>query len=141
MKDSKFFIDTNIFLRAFVHDLKKQSQECLSFLSKISSEESEAYTSSLVLSEFAWTFKSYYRIDKEKTVLALQAILGLNNLRIVDHQEMEMGIDLYANHPVKYIDALIASTPEIQTGEWTIVSYDKDFDRLKCKRVEPGELI
>lgn len=140
MKGSKFFIDTNIFLRAFVHDLPKQSKECLKFLDKVSSGKYEAITSTLVLSEFAWTLRSYYHIEKEKVVLALQSLQGLHNLKMVDHQDMELGIELYASHSVKYIDALLASAPEIQNGEWIIVSYDKDFDRLHCGRLEPSQI-
>ncbi|MFA4814858.1 MAG: PIN domain-containing protein [Candidatus Gracilibacteria bacterium] len=139
MKESKFFIDTNIFLRAFIHDLPKQAVESLKFLDKVSSGKYEAFTSTLVLSEFAWTLRSYYHLSKEEVVTALQALQGVHNLKVLDHQNMGLGIDLYANHSVKYTDALIASAPEIQNGEWSIVSYDKDFDSLGCKRFEPSE--
>lgn len=138
MKESKFFIDTNIFLRAFVHDIPKQAIESLKFLDKVSSGKYEAFTSTLVLSEFAWILRSYYHLNKEKVVIALQSLQGVHNLKVVDHQNMELGVDLYANHSVKYTDALIASAPEIQSGEWAVVSYDKDFDRLGCKRYEPS---
>lgn len=139
MKDSKLFIDTNVFLRAFVHDTPKQSEACLKFLSKLSAGVYEGISSTLVLSEFAWTLRSYYHLEKEKVVLALQAIQGMHNLKILDHQDMELGIELYASHSVKYIDALLASAPELQNGTWTMVSYDKDFDRLHCKRLEPSQ--
>lgn len=141
MKESSYFIDTNIFLRALVHDLPKQSIECVKLLSKMSSGNFRLVTSSLVMAEFAWTLKSYYRLDKEQIIEALQALRGIRNLKVHDQQNVGLGNELYATHPVKYIDALIASTPALQSGDMRIISYDKDFDRLRVKRVEPSALL
>jgi predicted nucleic-acid-binding protein len=41
-------------------------------------------------------------------------------------------------HKAKWIDCLIASAPDIQSGETAVVSYDRDFDRLGVVRLEPG---
>ena len=141
MKESSYFIDTNIFLRAFVHDLPKQSAECLKCLSKMSSGGFRMVSSSLVLAEFAWTLKSYYQLNKEQIVEALQAVQGIRNLKFIDQQNVLLGNELYSMHPVKYIDALIASVPTLQDGSMAIISYDKDFDRLRVKRLEPSALL
>jgi predicted nucleic-acid-binding protein len=98
-------------------------------------------SSSLVLAEFAWTLKSYYQLNKEEIVEALQAVQGIRNLKFIDHQNVLLGNELYSMHPVKYIDALIASVPTLQDGSMAIISYDKDFDRLRVKRLEPSALL
>jgi predicted nucleic acid-binding protein len=139
MNKSEVFIDTNIFLRALVGDQVKQAKECVEFLQKVADGKVQAVTSSLVLAEVAWTLKSYYRLEKIQIVPALEAIQSLASLKIVDEHRPTRGTDLYANHSVKFIDALIASNPRIESGKMAIVSYDKDFDRLGCKRIEPSE--
>ncbi len=141
MKETSYFIDTNIFLRALVHDLPRQSTECIKLLSKLSEGKYRVVSSSLVMAEFAWTLKSYYELKKVQVLEALQAVRGIRNLKFHDDQNLVRGNELYASHPVKYIDALIASTPALQDGTMAIVSYDKDFDRLGVRRVEPSELL
>lgn len=141
MKGLKFFVDTNIFLRALIKDHPKQAKESLAFLNKVKSGKYDVHTSSLVLSELVWTCQRYYHLDKKTIIDLSQALLGIPHLKIIDTQNVSLGIELFEKYPVKFIDALIASSPEVQEGEGVIVSYDKDFDRLGVKRVTPDYFL
>lgn len=137
----KYFIDTNIFLRVLELENKKIFDECSKLLGLINNSKISAVTSNFVLSEVVWVLDSFYGETRQKIVKGLDGILKLNNLKIIDKVNNFVALDLYSKKSVKFIDALIASNPEIQSKEMIVVSYDKDFDKLGVKRLEPSQII
>ena len=135
------FIDTNIFLRFFVKENKKMFQDCRDFLQVISLNKFNVFTSSLVLSEVVWVLGSHYKFSKKKIVLAIKSILNLRRLEIVDGFDYDWGLKRFEDLNVKYIDALIASIGGNKNKKWTVVSYDKDFDKLGILRKEPRQIL
>lgn len=141
MKEPKYFLDTNIFLRAVVNDQKVQFEECRALLKKIHDGKLTAWTSSLVLTEIQWTLKSFYGVEKTEIVAVLEAILAFKTLKFIEKTELSNALTFYANHQVKFVDCLIASIPNIQNGRMKVISYDKEFDKLGVGRIEPKQLI
>ena len=136
-----YFVDTNIFLRTLIKDEQKSFDECCRFLKTVKLNKVKAASSSLVLAEVIWTLSSYYGFSKEKSIQAVKSILNLRGLKIVDRFQPRISLNLFSKRNVKYIDTLIASIKEILAKKWTVVSYDKDFDKLGVLRKEPGEVI
>ncbi|MDO8638324.1 MAG: PIN domain-containing protein [Candidatus Daviesbacteria bacterium] len=137
---SKVFIDTNIFLRTLIEEDKESFKDCFQLFQNIKTNKLKGITSSVVLSEIAWTLLSYYKFSKLEVVKALRSIVNLRGLSIVDKFQHEIAISLYEKNSIKFIDALIASNPDIFSKQWTIISYDHDFDKIGIKRVEPGQI-
>lgn len=137
---SKVFIDTNIFLRTLIEEDEKTFKDCFQLLQNIKTNKLRGVTSSVVLSEIAWTLLSYYKFSKLEVVKALRSILNLRGLSIIDKFQHEVALSLYEKSSVKFIDALIASIPDIFSKKWTIISYDKDFDKVGIKRMEPHQI-
>jgi len=135
-----YFIDTNIFLRPFVNDDKKVALECLNLFNLIKAGKIEAFTSNFVLAEINWTLASFYKFPKEKVISVIKSILALRGLKIYDYVDINMAIEIYENNNIKFIDALLASNYLIFNKQAAIISYDKDFDKLKVIRIEPGKL-
>ncbi len=140
MRDSSFFLDTNIFLRIVVKDDPRKAAECENLIEAISRKDIRAYTSSLVLAELVWTCLGFYKISKAEVIKIVQGILSIKNLKIEDKTNPFLAIQTYEFQRIKFIDALIASNPAIVKGKAKIVSYDKDFDKLDVGRVEPDQL-
>ncbi|MCG2692402.1 PIN domain-containing protein [Microgenomates group bacterium] len=136
----KYYIDTNIFLRALVVEEKNQSQQCINFLNKVKNNQVRAVTGNIVIAEAAWVLKSYYKFSKEKIVELIKSIINLRGLIIEDKLNIRKGLEIFANENIKYIDALIASIKPIQEKKWTVVSFDKDFDKIGVIRKEPGQI-
>jgi len=134
-----YFIDSNIFLRVLAKENQQIFDECFGLLSKIKSNTSNNcfYTGNLVVAEVAWTLSSYYKVDKKEVVRDLESILNIGNLKYIEAYDFRTGLNIYKNLNVKFIDALITSIPQIQSKEWTVISYDRDFDKLGVKRKEP----
>lgn len=140
MKEPKYFIDSNIFLRVIIKDNPQKVKECENFFEKIRRGNIQAFTSNLILAEIAWTSLSFYKINREELVKILKGILDFKNLKIVDKFNSRLALEIYEKTSIKFIDALIASNPEIYQKKVAIVSYDRDFDKLKIKRIEPKKI-
>ncbi len=141
MKEYSYFIDSNIFLRTLLRDEEETFKECLLVFKKIREGKINAFTSNLVFAEINWTLLRFYKFPREKVIQGLESILKLKNLKIMDRFNPNLAIEIYEKFPVKFIDALIASNPAIFQKEAIVVSYDKDFDKLKIIRVEPKKII
>lgn len=140
MKEPKrkpLFVDTNIFLRALVKENEQTFSECLSFLEKISKGKIKAITSTLVFLEINFVLLSFYKFPKEKVQQALESILDLPHLKVIDAYDLREAIEIYKETGVKFVDCLLASL--LKKKGLGIVSYDLDFDKLKVKRLFPKD--
>lgn len=141
MRDYKYFVDTNIFLRPVVKDDPQKVKACESLFRLISEGKIMAFTSHLVLAELVWTSQKSYRIPREEINNILRGILGIKNLKFREKLNASLAIEYYIQSNTKFIDALIASDFSFQKGTAKIISYDKDFDKIKIPRVEPHQLL
>ncbi len=140
MNESRFFIDTNIFIRVLIKDEPAAFDDCITLLEKVKFGKIKAETSPLVLAEVNWVLTRIYNFSKEKVIRVVKGITNLNNLKVKDRTDMLVALELYEDYNVKFIDALIASSWEIQSQKMTVISYDRDFDKLGCERMEPSDL-
>ena len=136
----KYFIDTNIFLRVAIIEDKKTFEECEKVLSAVKSGLIDAVTSSVVLAEMVWVLGKSYNEPKKKIVKLLKYTMNINGLGVVDDFDMTKALELYEAYNVKFIDAMLASIPEILSKKWTVISYDEDFKKLPVKWLTPGNL-
>lgn len=141
VKELKYFLDSNIFLRPVVKDDLKKVKECEELFGEIKRGKARAFTSNLILAEIVWTGLKFYKIKKGELIQALKGILDFKNLKIVDNFDPRLAIEIYEKLPIKFIDALIVSNPKIFKKEITIISYDEDFDKIDIKRKEPKDVL
>lgn len=141
MSAPKFFIDTNIFLRVVAKDDANKLINCQKLIEAIKSAKITAATSSLVLAEVVWTCQKGFRLTKLEAFEVAKSIASIKNLKFQEKQRTSLAVDLFEKSNVKFIDCLIASHSQIVAGKMAVVSYDKDFDVLGVKRIEPGQLI
>lgn len=136
-----YIIDTNVFLRVLVKEDEASLTAGLRLLETIKQKKCTAYIPGIVLSEIVWTLHSYYEFPKPQVVQALESILNLRGITLVDDYNYPLALDLYQQHSVKYVDACIASLSVVQDKRAAIVSYDHDFDKLGIERREPDALM
>ena len=119
---------------------QKSFEECKRVLERVKRSELEAVTAGLVLAEVAWTLGSHYKWEKNRVALVLKSIVNLGGLRFVNGYGAAGAVERFSEKTVKFVDAMIGSIREVADGEWIVVSYDRDFDKLGVKRVEPGAI-
>ncbi len=135
-----YFIDTNIFLRVLIKEDETQYARCYSVLKAIKENKIKARTSTVVLTEIVWTLNSYYKFPKKDITIAVRSILHLRGLDIKDYYNYPKALEWYEKYSIKFIDALIASHPEIQEKKMTIISYDRDYRKLPVLFLTPEKL-
>ena len=136
----RYFVDTNVFIDIVMKRDEKRFRQCSRFFQKVKLNKIKAVTGNVVLAELIWTLKSFYGIGKEEIARRIKSIIKLRGIKLVDNYDPLRAIDLYQSKSIKYIDALIASIRPIQEKKWTVVSFDKDFDRIVVNRKEPGKI-
>ncbi|OIO16168.1 MAG: hypothetical protein COX44_03255 [Candidatus Portnoybacteria bacterium CG23_combo_of_CG06-09_8_20_14_all_37_13] len=136
-----YFLDTNIFIRFFVKEDKTTFDNCFHLLKLIESNKINAYISSIILAEVAWTFNRPYKFSRTKIAKHLKSIIALKNLKFADNMNLIRAIELYSKYNIKFVDCLIASDENLFNKKAVLISYDKDFDKLPIKRIEPEELV
>jgi len=136
----RYFVDTNVFIDIVMKRDEKRFRQCSRFFQKVKLNKIKAVTGNVVLAELIWTLKSFYGIGKEEIARRIKSIIKLRGIKLVDNYDSLRAIDLYQSKSIKYIDALIASIKPIQEKKWTVVSFDKDFDRIAVNRKEPGKI-
>jgi len=137
----RYFVDTNVFLRVLIREDERMLRDGAALFSAIRGGTLAGYTSGLVLSEINWTLASFYGFGRSEVLRALRGIVATANLRVVDAVDAPVALDLFERHRVKWVDCLIASAPDIQSGATAVVSYDRDFDRLGVPRLEPAAAL
>ena len=136
----QYFIDSNIFLRVFVKENEKFFRDCFDLFKKVEEKKVKAITSVLVLAEIDWVLEGFYQFSKERAIEALESILKLKGLKFVDSFNFSSFLHCYSKSRVKFVDALIASERIFDKEKIVIISYDKDFDKLGLKRLEPAQI-
>lgn len=132
----RYFVDTNIFLRAILEDHKTQSPKAKGFLKNIKTSKNSYYTTAWVITEIVWTLGSLYKYKKEHIARIIRGIINTPNLRVLEKDLVLRAIALFEEKNVDFIDCLnfLISKENEFSG---IVSFDQDFDRLEAKRIEP----
>lgn len=136
-----YLIDTNIFLRVLVKENEVSFGECKRVLELIKNGQLQAVVPSLVICEIVWTLSSLYKFPKQRVVEAVRSLMYLNGLKVIFDYDQLLALELFEIHNTKYIDCCLAAVPGVQSKEWTVLSYDLDFDKLKVGRQAPKEVI
>lgn len=139
MKKESYYIDSNVFIYPIIYDEKAvhEAGRTKEILLKIASGKIEAYTASITWDEIVWTVRKLFGIELSlehgRRFLSFPnlKLLGIKKTTILKAQEI---IEKYKLTPRDAIHAAAALENKIDT----VISYDKDFDKLtEIKRVEP----
>lgn len=136
----RYCIDTNVFIRLFVEENKRMTRECAAFFDWVEQTQADAFTPSCVHAEIVWVLSSVYRLPRTKIAGLIETIMAAG-ISIEDTTDMAVAISWYRETRVKFIDCLIAAQRPVLAGQAVVVSYDKEFDKLGIRRVEPAQVI
>jgi predicted nucleic acid-binding protein len=133
------FLDTNVILRYLTKDDPAKAERCYELFQRVKRKEIRLVTSESVLAEVVYVLSSrtLYNQPRENARALLLPIISLPALKIPYRRAFRRALDLYASASLDFEDALSLAHME-RLKLTTIVSYDKDFDRIKgIQRREP----
>ncbi len=119
-------IDTNILVRFFTQDDKKQTEKAIHILSVRCDENNPGFITSIVLVELVWTLRSNYHFTKQQIVDILEILLNAKELCFEYPDATRYAHNLYANSSVDFADALIATISTTHGCETTVTFDTRD---------------
>ena len=136
MAEKPVFLDTNIFLRFLTRDDPHQAATCRRLFERAEAGQLRLTTSHLALAEIVWTLESHYRLSRDEIVGTLRDLLAMKSFKIERKGMLRDAVALYASTNVDFVDAYHAAHLRNRKIP-TICSFDRDFESLSIKRIEP----
>ena len=132
---TKFFVDTNVFLRFLTNDDAVKAKRAEKIFRDAVSGRIVLVTSLLVIAEIIWTLESFYELAKEEVAARVEKILNTPNLECPESSLIFPALDLYVRENVDFIDAYNAFYLRNQNLT-QIFTYDrKHFSRVPWLQV------
>jgi len=135
---AKYYIDTNIFLRAIVNDNTIQSAKSQNFLKAIQRDKKNTYLiSNFVILEIIFTLLSFYQYKKGIVIEILRSIVNTKNIKVENETYLLEALEIFENHNIDFVDCFSFVKAVNKKQVAGIYGFDKDFDKLPIKRIEP----
>ncbi len=133
------YIDSNIFIFAAINQ-DEQGERCRNIIKLIEEEKISCAASYLIIDEIIWVLKK--KIGKKDAITIIKAILSLPIKWLsIDESSIIRMVDILENTNIDPRDALHIACM-LNNGLSTILSEDKDFDRIKnVKRIGAKEYL
>lgn len=123
----KVFLDTNIFLRFYVKEDETSHSECVRLLNLCNQGSCRPYTSNIVISEVIYVLSRLYKFPKAEVLAAIDDLLNLRNLTVIEKTDTPRAIKLYKKNNLKIGDCMIATQVPVGVA---LCTYDADFSML-----------
>jgi predicted nucleic-acid-binding protein len=124
-----YLIDTNVILRYLLGDHKIFSPKAKAFMELVSQGTKKAEIPSVVIVECVYVMEKFYKIPKNEIVDTLSKTLNFSGIINRDKSEILEALLQYANSTTDVVDCMLAAQ---SSPEKVIISFDKDFDKLKA---------
>ena len=137
------YVDSNIFLYPAIYKLEtvKEAGELKDFLLKISEGLLEACTATITWDEVVWVVRKLFGLNP--SIELGRKLLEFPNLKLLNVKRSVVlrAQKLMEKYGIKPRSAIHAATA-LENGVETIVSYDRDFDKLEeIKRLDSRSLL
>ena len=129
-------IDTNVILRFLVRDDSKMFERAKRLFELVDSGKEKVEIKTVVLFESIFVLQSYYELSRSKITDILSTLLGSKGVFIRKKRTILYALELYKNTKFHIVDCYLAA--ELTLGNVSeIYSFDRDFDKLGVRRLEP----
>jgi predicted nucleic-acid-binding protein len=124
-----YLIDTNVILRYLLDDHQKFSPRAKAFMKKVSQAKIKAEIRAVVVAEIIYVMEKFYKIPKHEITDTLSRLLNFTGIVNSDKSEILEALLKYEETNADIVDCLLAAS---SNPEKVVVSFDKDFEKLKA---------
>lgn len=124
----EIIIDTNVFVRFLIKDVRSQSEKARKLFEKIEKGEIKGLISILVINEIVWVLENFYEIKREIYIPQLLKLLLLKHLKIIETKKSLIIKTLQRMEKQKFDFADLYLSQIADTKK--IFSFDKDFQKI-----------
>jgi len=124
------FVDTNYFVRIFVTDDDKQTEQAIALFQRAEAGSVKLMTLSHILFELAWTLSRRYKVSKLGIIERLEAIMAMPNLFVSDREIINEALLRAKLTDSEFADSYIVTAAE-RAGADNVATFNtKHFSRL-----------
>ena len=128
------FVDANVFIRLFAGiDDEKQATQSEALLLKAQRGEIDLVTGPPVFFEIAWVLGQRYKVENDKVLDVLEAILSYPNLRVLDKDQVLAALDVARATGSAFADSYIAVSAGHIKADNVATFNKKHFTRLRME--------
>jgi|GEM_PF-3442834 len=136
-KKQRIFLDTSVIIRFFTADDVKKFEDCTTLFEQIEEGVFVPYIANTVIMESVFVLMKLYTFPKDLVVKAIQSLLSMRNMTVVEKTDSTKALKLFSAHNVSFGDCMIAS--QVPVGV-RLVTYDADFSHLGISSLTPSAL-
>lgn len=136
----RYVLDTNVLLDFFIDRDEKRHLDCVRLIGAVKRGNVKAVVLSVVVAELAWVMGTVYKVERWEIAKTLRSLTQIKKTRVIEVFNWGEVFEDYRDKKVKFVDAMIANLKQVKNNKWVVVSYDKEFDKLEVKRLEPGQV-
>lgn len=134
------FLNTNTLVRFIVGEPEDQAREVADLV--VSAEAGKVLLTVLpmVLAESVFVLTGFYKAPRHKVSTALIHLISCPGFQSPELDRMVHALQLFAGNKLDFVDCYLAAASIREKA--TIVSFDRDFDKLHgVTRKPPGECV
>lgn len=122
-------LDSNIFIRFLIQDVPLHFEESKGIFEDIEGGKAKGFISLLVINEVIWILENFYELERKVYIPKFLELLSLRNIKVMEAKKDTILTILHdmQKHNVDFTDAYLFAAK----GEKSVVSFDKDFERLQ----------
>lgn len=120
------YIDTNVLVRHLTNDPPDQARRAAAILENAQ----QLILTDVVVAELVYVLESYYEHPRKKVAEAVQSLLALASIAVVDHDLLLRALELYEHVHLDFAEAYLAAAAEL-TGVGVVASFDRGIDRVE----------
>lgn len=124
------FVDANVFVRLFVEDDTKQTEQASMLFERAQNGEIDLVTGPPVFFEVGWVLRYSYKVAQEKILDVLEAILSFPALRVLDKDLVISALFLARKTSSEFADAYIAASAQEAKADNVGTFNKKHFTKL-----------
>ncbi len=133
---SKYFVDTNIFTRFFLHDDSVLGPKAEKIITDCEDGKYTLVLAPVLFLEITWLLNSFYKQKKDSVVIILKKMLHFSNFEVLEKELVITMVSLYETSNADLIDCYFTAQMHSKRIE-QIFSFDHHFDKLPgIKRLE-----
>jgi predicted nucleic acid-binding protein len=135
MSGTRYLVDTNILLRFLSGQPAAQAAAAKKLFSRAAAGEIELDVSPVIVAETFYTLTSFYGVERKVAADKISVLLQQHGVKLRDSAQVLSALERLQTVNVGFADAFLAAGAQEDGVE--VVSFDRDFEKLKVPRYEP----
>ena len=137
MSATRYLLDTNVLLRFLSGHPPSQASAAKKLFNRAAQGEVTLEVSPVIVAEAFYTLVSFYGVERQEAAAKLSLLLQQHGLKIRDETDVLAALERLKTSNVGFADAFLAAAA--CSGNISVASFDRDFDKMKVPRYEPAE--